>query len=95
LTLSDLAYPTLVYVHLLLFVLWLGADVGVFLLGQHFRKRTLYTLDQRIALLKLLVIVDLTPRAAWGLVGSAAAHCRLRVGYRRLLALAGVRCPCP
>lgn len=67
-TLSDLAYPTLVYVHLLLLVLWLGADVGVFLLGQHFRKRTLYTLDQRIALLKLLVIVDLTPRAAWALM---------------------------
>lgn len=67
-SLADLAYPTLVYVHLLLFVMWLGADVGVFLLGQHFRKRELYTLDQRIALLKLLVIVDLTPRAAWALM---------------------------
>ncbi len=67
-SLADLAYPTLVYVHLLLFVLWLGADVGVFLLGQHFRKRDLYTLDQRIALLKLLVIVDLTPRTAWALM---------------------------
>jgi hypothetical protein len=63
--LGDLAYPTLVYIHLLLFVLWLGADVGVFLLGQHFRKRHLYSLDQRIALLKLLVIVDLVPRSAW------------------------------
>ncbi|MFN6935097.1 MAG: hypothetical protein ACK4NZ_08090 [Tsuneonella sp.] len=67
-TLSDLAYPTLVYVHLLLFVLWLGADVGVFLLGQHFRKRTEYTLDQRLALLKLLVLVDMTPRSAWALM---------------------------
>ena len=66
--LATLAYPTLVYAHLLLFVLWLGADVGVFLLGQHFRKRTVYSLDQRIALLKLLVIVDLTPRAAWALM---------------------------
>jgi hypothetical protein len=66
--LGDLAYPTLVYIHLLLFVLWLGADVGVFLLGQHFRKRQLYTLDQRIALLKLLVIVDLVPRASWALM---------------------------
>ena len=66
--LADLAYPTLVYVHLLLFVLWLGADVGVFLLGQHFRKRTVYTLDQRIALLKLLVLVDMTPRSAWALM---------------------------
>ncbi len=65
---SSLAYPTLVYVHLLLFVLWLGADVGVFVLGQHFRKRTVYSLDQRIALLKLLVIVDLTPRTAWALM---------------------------
>jgi hypothetical protein len=67
-SLSDLAYPSLVYLHLLLFVLWLGADVGVFLLGQHFRKRHLYSLDQRIALLKLLVIVDLVPRTAWALM---------------------------
>ncbi|QGN54442.1 hypothetical protein [Novosphingobium sp. Gsoil 351] len=67
-TLADLAYPTLVYVHLLLFVLWLGADVGVFLLGQHFRKRHLYTLDQRLALLKLLVLIDMTPRTAWALM---------------------------
>ncbi len=65
---ADLIYPTLVYIHLLLFVLWLGADVGVFLLGQHFRKRNVYTLDQRIAVLKLLVIVDLTPRTAWALM---------------------------
>ncbi len=61
-------YTLMVYAHLLLFVLWLGADVGVFMLGQHFRKRAVYTLDQRIALLKLLVIVDLTPRLAWALM---------------------------
>lgn len=67
-TIADLAYPTLVYAHMLLFVLWLGADVGVFMLGQHFRKRQLYSLDQRLALLKLLVIVDLTPRTAWALM---------------------------
>lgn len=67
-SLAELAYPTLVYVHLLLFVLWLGADVGVFMLGQHFRQRETYTLEQRIALLKLLVIIDLTPRTAWALM---------------------------
>ncbi len=66
--LASIAYPTLVYVHLLLFVLWLGADVGVFVLGQHFRKRHVYDLDQRLALLKLLVIVDMTPRTAWALM---------------------------
>ncbi len=65
---GDLAYRSLVYVHLLLFVLWLGADAGVFLLGQHFRKRDRYTLDQRIALLKLLVEVDMVPRSAWALM---------------------------
>jgi hypothetical protein len=65
---ADYAYPTLVYAHLLLFVLWLGADVGVFVLGQHFRKRHVYTLEQRLALLKLLVIVDMTPRTAWALM---------------------------
>lgn len=65
---ATLAYPTMVYVHVLLFVAWLGGDIGVFVLGQHFRKRAVYTLDQRIALLKLLVIVDLAPRAAWALM---------------------------
>lgn len=73
----DYAYPTLVFAHLLLFVLWLGADVGVFLLGQHFRRRRAYSLDQRLALLKLLVLVDMTPRTAWALmvpVSLAVAH---------------------
>jgi hypothetical protein len=65
---TGLGYPTLVWVHVLLFVLWLGADVGVFLLGQHFRKRHVYSLDQRLALLKLLVLVDMTPRTAWALM---------------------------
>jgi hypothetical protein len=65
---SEFAYPTMVYVHLLLFVLWLGADAGVFVLGQHFRKRNRYTLDQRLALLRLLVEVDMVPRSAWALM---------------------------
>lgn len=66
--LSVTAYRSLVFVHLLLFVLWLGADVGVFVLGQHFRKRHSYSLEQRLALLKLLVAVDMTPRTAWALM---------------------------
>lgn len=61
-------YSLLVYAHLLLFVIWLGGDIGVFVLGQHFRKRRDYTLDQRIALLKLLVEVDMAPRSAWALM---------------------------
>jgi hypothetical protein len=60
-------YPTLVYAHLLLFVLWLGGDLGVFVLGQHFRKRS-YSLPERLTLLKLLVAIDMGPRSAWALM---------------------------
>lgn len=67
-SLADIAYPTLVYVHLLLFVFWLGGDVGVFLLGQHFRKRNRYALGERLVLLRMLVLVDMVPRSAWALM---------------------------
>lgn len=64
----EALYPTLLWFHVLLLVFWLGADLGVFLLGQHFRKREVYTVDQRLALLKLLVITDMGPRTAWALM---------------------------
>ncbi|MEO0441236.1 MAG: hypothetical protein AAF067_10200 [Pseudomonadota bacterium] len=61
-------YQLLVFIHILLFVLWLGADVGVFMLGQHFRKRDKYDLPQRLILLQLLVSLDMVPRTAWALM---------------------------
>lgn len=61
-------YQILVFIHLLLFVSWFGADVGVFLLGQHFRKREKYDLSQRMVLLQLLVNLDMIPRTAWALM---------------------------
>lgn len=61
-------YQLLIFIHLLLFVLWLGADVGVFMLGQHFRKREKYDLSQRMVLLQLLVNLDMVPRTAWALM---------------------------
>ena len=60
-------YPNLVYLHLLLFVLWLGGDLGVFVLGQHFRRRS-YSLPERLVLLRLLVAIDMGPRTAWALM---------------------------
>ncbi|WP_432201774.1 hypothetical protein ACRAQ7_06530 [Erythrobacter sp. W53] len=62
------AYQLLVFVHLLLFVLWLGADVGVFMLGQEFRRRHKHDLPQRLVLLQLLVNLDMVPRTAWALM---------------------------
>ncbi|VWX59783.1 hypothetical protein [Sphingorhabdus sp. 109] len=61
-------YQLLVFLHMILFVLWLGADVGVFMLGQHFRKREQYDLPQRLVLLRLLVSLDMVPRSAWALM---------------------------
>ena len=61
-------YQLLVFIHLLLLVLWLGADVGVFMLGQQFRKRDKYDLPQRMILLQLLVNLDMVPRTAWALM---------------------------
>jgi hypothetical protein len=60
-------YPNLVWLHMLLLVLWLGGDLGVFILGQHFRKRS-YSLPERLTILRLLVITDLGPRFAWALM---------------------------
>ncbi|GAB5486942.1 MAG: hypothetical protein Pars2KO_05120 [Parasphingorhabdus sp.] len=67
-TLSISYYQLFVFIHLLLFVLWLGADVGVNMLGQHFRKREKYDLPQRMILLQLLVNLDMIPRTAWALM---------------------------
>ncbi|WP_298675238.1 hypothetical protein [uncultured Sphingomonas sp.] len=78
---TDLAYPVLVFAHLLLFVLWLGGDVGVFILGQHFRKRHRYTLEQRLALLTLLVEVDMVPRTAWALMVPVSLSVVAIAGY--------------
>lgn len=61
-------YQIFVFMHLLLFVLWLGADVGVNMLGQHFRRRNDYDVPQRLIILKLLVNLDMVPRTAWALM---------------------------
>jgi hypothetical protein len=65
---SRFAYSLLLYAHLLLFVLWLGGDVGVNTAGRHFRRRAAYSLEQRLALLQLLLAIDMVPRTAWALM---------------------------
>lgn len=65
---AEFAYPTMVYIHLLLFVFWLGADAGVFMLGQEFRRRDKYELPTRLVQLQMLVNLDMVPRTAWALM---------------------------
>ncbi|MGB3456621.1 MAG: hypothetical protein WBG08_03935 [Litorimonas sp.] len=74
---TDL-YTWALFLHILLYVFWLGGDLGVAVLGGQFRRRGDYTLDQRLALLKVLVMVDMGPRTAWALmVGSSISLAHL------------------
>ena len=47
--------------------MWSRLRLGVASAGSHFRNRN-YTVDQRIAVLKLLVATDMGPRSAWALM---------------------------
>jgi hypothetical protein len=76
-------YQNLVYLHVLLFVFWLGADLGVFILGQHFRQRS-YSLPERLTILKLLVITDMGPRTAWCLMVPVTLSMLASGGYWNL-----------
>ncbi len=54
-------HNTLLFIHILLFVFWLGTDVGVFVLGKY-AQNPAYSVDQRMMLLKPLTIIDMFPR---------------------------------
>lgn len=64
---TEWLYNALVFSHIVLFAVWLGGDIGVFILGQHFRKRE-FPLETRLHFLKLLVLNDMGPRSAWALM---------------------------
>jgi len=51
----------LLFIHLLSLVFWLGTDIGVFVLGK-FAQNSTYTVDQRLLLLKVALILDVFPR---------------------------------
>jgi len=74
-------YGLAVFAHILLYVFWLGGDLGVAVLGGQFRRRDDYTLDQRLALLKVLVMVDLGPRIAWALMIASSITLAALSGY--------------
>jgi hypothetical protein len=51
------------YLHILLFVYWLGADLGVFVAARYVARGDL-PLDERLRFLELLLRVDMGPRTA-------------------------------
>jgi hypothetical protein len=54
-------YSILLFIHILSLVFWLGTDIGVFVLGK-FAQNPTYTVDQRLLLLKVALILDMFPR---------------------------------
>jgi len=56
-----------IFVHVVLFVYWLGADLGVLVLARRARDRHM-PLEQRALLLEMAMKIDFTPRVAFVLM---------------------------
>ncbi len=54
-----------VYVHILLFVYWLGGDLGVFILARAARRAEL-SFAERAYSLRMALVIDVTPRVCCG-----------------------------
>ena len=70
------SYQVWVYVHILLFVFWIGTDVGVFILGK-FAQSAKYPVEQRLFAMKVALLIDRFPRVCFVLiipVGMQMAH---------------------
>ncbi len=63
-----MTYQLLTFAHIMLFVFWLGGDLGVFILGQQSRRTHVYSLQERLTLLKVLMMVDMGPRTCIALM---------------------------
>lgn len=61
------------YIHILLFVFWLGADVGVFL-SAVWAKRTDISFETRATVMKLGLIIDFLPRICFALIFPVGLH---------------------
>ena len=61
------------YVHILLFVFWLGADVGVFVAAAYAKNDKL-SFETRATLLKLAGFVDLFPRISFAMILPVGLH---------------------
>ena len=56
-------YLVLVFIHILLFVYWLGGDLGVFITAKYVANRSL-SLDERFRFMHALLVCDMAPRTA-------------------------------
>lgn len=80
------SYTLLLYLHVLLFVYWLGADLGVFALALALKNPT-YSYEQRNLLMKMSLTIDMIPRVAFATIAPVGLELAGRLG---LVAVPGI-----
>ena len=75
-----MSYGVWKFIHILLLVYWLGADLGVFILARAVRNASL-SFDQRVLLLKYAMIIDFLPRICFALMLPSGLHLADSSGY--------------
>jgi hypothetical protein len=75
------------YIHILLFVYWLGADLGVFLLALA-TKRSNLSFAERALALKMAMVIDVMPRLSFALMFPVGLELAAAKGYVEPSALA-------
>lgn len=73
-------YSLWAFAHILLFVYWLGADLGVLLLARAARHST-YSFAERAFALKMAMLIDTTPRVCFALMFPVGLHLSHSSGY--------------
>lgn len=62
------AYTLVLYLHVLLFVYWLGGDLGVFALALTLKNKD-YSVEQRMVHMRLSLTIDMIPRVCMATIG--------------------------
>ncbi|NBU24471.1 MAG: hypothetical protein EBS39_02395 [Gammaproteobacteria bacterium] len=73
-------HPIWVYLHIMLFVYWLGADLGVFLLAKAARRPDLSFAERAFAL-RMAVTIDLVPRLCFAVMFPVGLHVTASGGF--------------
>ncbi len=72
-------YSLWVFIHIMLLVYWLGADLGVLLLALG-AKNAAYSFEQRAVMMKYSMLIDFTPRLASALMFPVGLHMSATLG---------------
>ncbi|MDZ4730406.1 MAG: hypothetical protein SH820_10750 [Xanthomonadales bacterium] len=68
------------FVHILAFVYWLGADLGVWYTGFYAANRKL-SAETRVTVIRILFALDMAPRICMTLMLAIGIHLSYRIGY--------------